>query len=86
MGRGDSLSQEQGYLLLGVYHCILDDLEVLGRDRHVVVGDLEVGIVGNLDGTKSITSQADAVVASCVSGGISCTMVPIGIGGASSQP
>ena len=84
MGCGCSLTREQCYLLLGGYQCHADGLEVLGHGGHVVIGDLEVGIVGYLDGSKTLSNRADAVVVCCV-GCIPPPMIPVGIGGAYSR-
>ena len=57
----------------------------MGHGRyHAVVGGLEVGIVGNLDGAKTLSNQADDVVVSYV-GSVGRTVIPVGIGGACSQ-
>ena len=48
--------QEEGHLLMNDYQCSPDSMNVLGCGQHVVVGDLEVGIVGHLDGAKTLSN------------------------------
>ena len=55
----------------------------MGHGRYVVVDDLEVGIVGNLDGAEILMNRVDDVVDRCV-GRIGCAVIPVGIGGACS--
>ena len=57
----------------------MDSLEVLCHGKHVVVGDMEVGIVVNLDGVETFVNQTDAVVVSCV-GSIGRAGISVGIG------